>query len=108
MGIPPRLRLLTSTLLELFLTLPYSKTAQPLKVLAGVVPPTGWCAPGQRERTESLTEPQPARGYAKLVGGFADCERVSSSKHAPNVELTDRFGETGYPAKSRLKAIITL
>jgi hypothetical protein len=86
----------------------YSEAAESLEVFWCVIAPPARSTPSQRQRTKTLTEPQPARGYAKLVGGFADCERVSSSKHAPNVELTDRFGETGYPAKSRLKAIITL
>jgi hypothetical protein len=69
----------------------HPEAAEPLKVFFGVVSPAVRIAPSHRQRTKALTEPQPARGYTKLVGGFADGERVSSSKHALTIGLTDRF-----------------
>ena len=72
------------------LTLSDSEAAQPFDIFGCVVAPATRSAAGQGKRSEPLSEPEPALTYAKVFGGLADRERVSL-KHAPKIELTDRF-----------------
>ena len=85
------MRGLSITLREAPLALTDSEAPQPLKVLGGVVPPSGRRASGEGKCPESFAESQPARGYSEFVGCLANRERVSIKKHGPTVALTDRF-----------------
>jgi hypothetical protein len=72
-------------------SLAYSEAAQPVYVLGGVVAPTASSAAGKRQRSEPLTEPEPARTYAELVRGLTNRECMLLLKHAPTLKLADRF-----------------
>jgi hypothetical protein len=66
------LRPLTSTLLELSLTLAYTEAAQPFKVLGGVVPPTARSASGKWKCAEPLADSEPTYADAEGVSTFGD------------------------------------
>jgi hypothetical protein len=85
------MRGLSITLREAPLALTDSEAPQPLKVLGGVVSPSGRSTSGEGKCSELFAEPQPARGYSKLVGCLANRERVFVDKHGPTVALTYRF-----------------
>ena len=85
------MRGLSIALREMAFSLADSEAPQPLKVLGGVVPPSGRRASGEGKCSEPFAEPQPARGYSKLVGCLANRERVFVDKHGPTVALTYRF-----------------
>jgi hypothetical protein len=76
--------------LQTTLSLTDTEAPQPVYIFGGVVAPTALRAAGERQRTESLAEPEPARAYAELVGGLANCECVSLFEHTPRVNLADR------------------
>ena len=85
------MRGLSIALREAPLALTDSEAPQPLKVLGGVVPPSGRRASGKGKCPESFAEPQPARAYSEFVGCLANRERVFIAKHGPTVALTYRF-----------------
>jgi hypothetical protein len=85
------MRGLSIALREAPLALTDSEAPQPLKVLGGVVSPSGRSTSGEGKCSEPFAEPQPARGYSKLVGCLANRERVFVDKHGPTVALTYRF-----------------
>jgi hypothetical protein len=74
-------------------TLPFAdaKASQPVYILGGVISPTAVGAAGERKRPEPLTEPEPARSYAELVGSLTNRECTLLLKHAPTLKLADRF-----------------
>ena len=68
-----------------------AEAPQPLYVFRGVVTPTALGAPGQRQRSEPLTKPEPARTYAEFAGSLTNRECTLLLKHTPNIVLTDNF-----------------
>ena len=68
-----------------------AEAPQPVYILAGVVAPATVSAASERQRSEPLAEPEPARAYAELIGSFADSECMLLLKHAPTLKLADMF-----------------
>jgi hypothetical protein len=77
--------------LEAALSFTYTETPQAIYILGRVEAVSARCPPGERQRSEPLTKPEPARSYTELFGGLTDCEGVLRLKHAPKVNLADRF-----------------
>jgi hypothetical protein len=75
---------------EASLSFAYAESAQPLDILRRVAAPTALSTAGERQRSESLTEPEPARTYAELVGSLAYRECMLLLEHTLTLHLTCR------------------
>jgi hypothetical protein len=73
------------------LSLADTETPQSIYILGGVVAPSALRTAGERQRSEPLAEPEPARAYAELVGSLANRECILLLKHAPTLRLADKF-----------------
>jgi hypothetical protein len=73
------------------LSLADTETPQSIYILGGVVAPSALSTAGERQRSEPLAEPEPARAYAELVGSLANRECILLLKHAPTLRLADKF-----------------
>jgi hypothetical protein len=82
---------LITCLRQMSFALTHTEAAQPLDVFRGVVAPPALGTTSEWQRAEPLSEPEPARTYAELVGRLADRECTLLLKHAPTVQLADRF-----------------
>jgi hypothetical protein len=76
------MRGLSITLREALLSFTNAEAAQPLDIFWGVVAPAARSTTGQRQRPESLAEPQPACADPELVRRFADAECPPLLGHA--------------------------
>ena len=76
--------------LDLPLALSDAEAPEPLDIVRGVVAPAALSATGERQRSEPLTEPEPARAYAKFVGSLANRECMLLLKHTPTLNLADK------------------
>lgn len=72
--------------LNLPLALSDAETPEPLDIVRGVIAPAALSPAGERQRSEPLAEPEPARSYAEFTGGLRDCE-CALSKHTATVNL---------------------
>jgi hypothetical protein len=77
--------------LQTTLSLADTETPQSIYILGGVVAPSALSTAGERQRSEPLAEPEPARAYAELVGSLANRECILLLKHAPTLRLADKF-----------------
>ena len=75
--------------LQTALSLPDPEPPQPVNILGSVVSPTAVSAARKWQRSEPLTEPEPARAYAKCIGRLPDCA-VLFWAHADMLNLTDK------------------
>jgi hypothetical protein len=82
------LRPATAALLEFSLALPYTEMAEPLDILGCVVAVPTRSTSCKRQGAESLTESQPARGYAEFFGCLCNREYWPRFKHVASIEDT--------------------
>ena len=85
------IRALFIAALQATLSFADAEAPQPIYILRCVVAPTALSAPGERQRSEPLAEPKPARTYAEFACGLANRECTLLLKHTPNLDLTDNF-----------------
>jgi hypothetical protein len=77
--------------LQPVLSLADAEAPQPVYIRGCVVAPAALGAPGKRQRSESLAEPEPARAYAELIGSPGNRECMLLLKHTPRLKLAARF-----------------
>jgi hypothetical protein len=78
-------RTLPIAALQMTLSLANAEATQSVYIRGGVVAPARLIPAGERQRSEPLTESQPAHANTQFVRGFADAESPLLSEHT-NIE----------------------